>query len=924
MQQNLVDDPANLRGERVRLARSREPLAVDTGAAAVAQSLRKLGTRASLMLIVAHPDDEDGGMLTYESRGHGVRTAMLTLNRGEGGQNVMTGDFNDALGLLRTEELLAADKVMGVDQLFGTEVDFGFSKTIEESFAQWGHERVLYDAVRAVRLYRPLVVAAVFVGGVTDGHGQHQVSGEIAQEVFTAAADPKIFPEMGLPAWTVEKVYARVPLNAVRPEGLFDYATGKYAPARFYNYVTKQWSETVPSTNVVVHEGDFDAVLGRTDIQQARSGLALQKTQNGGNMRDPGAGAFDVAYHRYGSRVADGEKEQSFFDGVDVSLAGIASLAPGAGGYLPMGLARLRGIVTQATKQFSAERPGASAPLLRDGLRETRVLLAQVEAASLPAGQKQSVLHELRVKEVQWNDALVEALGLRLVPEAASGGAYVAGGNRPLTADVTIRNNGGEAVSFVSAEAMVSGLTHPGPRSVQTVVQVQTAPGRRIGAGEVLRKTLEFPAPTVPTEPYFHRPDVEQPFYDIAPVDAALRNAPLTPPPASVLVTMEYGGERLMLAAPVWAAEMKAAETPSASAAVEAVPQVRVALAPQAGVVPKGEASFALTAMVASETDAAASGALSLMLPRGWTATPATVDFSLNAASGPKQVVFTVHPAAGSKGNETIFAVARTGGKEYRTGYRVAGYAGLPPINTYAPAQYRTSVAAVGIAPGLRVAYLPGTGDAVEESLASLGVHATTLTVADLLSGRLKGFDALVLGVRAYAAHRDLATATPALMAFAQAGGVVIVQYQTAEYRANDAPYPLSMAGGGEKVVEEHAPVELTGTSPVLQQPNVLSAADFAGWVEERGHGFMGTWDERYTAPTETHDAGQDPQRGGLLVAQVGKGYYVYCAFALYRQLPEGVVGAYRIFANMLSLGHMGEAMAHGAPPHVPTVGTAR
>ena len=189
LRQSMAEDPANLKGEREVAAEGPDGLAERGRAAELEQSLRRLRTRASLMMIVAHPDDEDGGMLTYESRGMGARVGMLTLTRGEGGQNVVTGDFNDALGLVRTRELLAADRVMGVDQMFGTEVDFGFSKTKEEAFQQWGHERVLYDAVRAVRLYRPLVITAVFLGAASDGHGQHQVSGEIAQEVFRAAAD---------------------------------------------------------------------------------------------------------------------------------------------------------------------------------------------------------------------------------------------------------------------------------------------------------------------------------------------------------------------------------------------------------------------------------------------------------------------------------------------------------------------------------------------------------------------------------------------------------------------------------------------------------------------------------------------------------------------------------------------------------------
>ena len=208
-------DPANLAGERVRASVTEDPIPVNKGALALEQSLVKLRTRASLMMIVAHPDDEDGGMLTYESRGQGARVAMLTLTRGEGGQNLMSGDFDDALGLVRTQELLAADRYMGVDQMFGTEVDFGFSKTKEEALAKWTHERVLYDAVRAVRLFRPLVVTSVFAGGLTDGHGQHQVSGEMAQEVFDAAGDPKVFPEMGLEPWLPLKVYARTPFSRV-------------------------------------------------------------------------------------------------------------------------------------------------------------------------------------------------------------------------------------------------------------------------------------------------------------------------------------------------------------------------------------------------------------------------------------------------------------------------------------------------------------------------------------------------------------------------------------------------------------------------------------------------------------------------------------------------------------------------------------
>ncbi len=308
-----------------------QPLRVDRGTPALQQSLRKLATRSSLMLIVAHPDDEDGGMLTYESRGQGARVALLTLNRGEGGQNIMSNDLWDALALVRTQELLAADRRYGVDQYFTRVADFGFSKTLDEALSVWGHDRVLYDVVRAVRLNRPLVLAAVFVGGITDGHGQHQVSGEMAQEVFKAAGDPNVFPDQikaGLLPWTPLKVYARVPSFSISPKGMYDYATGKWAPVRFYDYVAGKSIDAVPTTTLNIPEGAYDPALGGSYIQLAREGLGQQKSQNGGTGI-PLPGVFNVPYHRYGSRVKSPDKEQSFFDGIDISLAGIASLAPG-------------------------------------------------------------------------------------------------------------------------------------------------------------------------------------------------------------------------------------------------------------------------------------------------------------------------------------------------------------------------------------------------------------------------------------------------------------------------------------------------------------------------------------------------------------------------------------------------------------------
>ena len=229
------------------------PLPEDRGQADLEQTLKRLSTTASVFYIVAHPDDEDGALLTWLSRGMGARVTLFTLTRGEGGQNAMTGDTYDALGLIRTNELLKANEYIGAKQLWGTEADFGFSKTQAESFAQWGHDRVLYDAVLAVRQTRPQIIVATFVGGVSDGHGQHQVSGEIAQEAFKAAGDPKVFPEQlkdGLQPWQPLAVYSRAPFARITSQGIFDYATGKWAPAHFHNYITGEWTDLSPPTQL--------------------------------------------------------------------------------------------------------------------------------------------------------------------------------------------------------------------------------------------------------------------------------------------------------------------------------------------------------------------------------------------------------------------------------------------------------------------------------------------------------------------------------------------------------------------------------------------------------------------------------------------------------------------------------------------------
>ncbi len=890
-----------------------QPLRVDRGSAALQQSLRKLATRASLMMIVAHPDDEDGGMLTYESRGQGARVALLTLNRGEGGQNIMSNDLEDQLALVRTQELLAAGRRYGVDQYFTRVCDFGFSKTLEEALAVWGKERVLYDVVRAVRLNRPLVLTAVFVGGITDGHGQHQVSGEMEQEVFKAAGDPAVFPDQikaGLLPWNPLKVYARVPTFSITPKGMYDYATGKWAPVRFFDYVSGKWTNAVPTTNVTIHEGAYDPALGSSYIQLGREGLGQQKSQNGGTGI-PLAGPFDVPYHRYGSRVPTTDAERSYFDGIDTSIAGIATLAPGQHPFLTTGLQQIAATVAQATHAYNPAAPAKLAPLLAAGLKQTQLLIQKVTASDLSAEQKYNVLHELDVKEAQFNSALVESLGVTLTAVVAP--ANPDHGRSPFAVDA--QDTFQTAVPGQSF-AVTTYLANPSA----VPLRIKNVSVRATGAGDWhitasapppstlqpnQRLTADFkvsaPLDAQVTKACFHRKDVEQPYYDLDSVDCL--NQPLPPYPLEAWLEFTVEGVTVRSAQAVQTVQ-RVVGPGGVYGPLLIAPAVSVATTTTAGIIPlHGDQEKTATVNVRLLTNVKASGEVHLDLPPGWQSSPQSVPFAAHKERDEQILTFAVTPKNLAAANYSLTPVASYQGHTYAQGYETVGYAGLRPYNYYQPAPYKLVGVDVKMAPDLKVAYVMGTGDEVPQALESLGVNAHLLQAADINEGNLSAYDVIVLGIRAYAARPELAASNGRLLDYVKQGGVLIVQYNTVEYEHNYGPYPISLSRDPEKVVDEGAGVQLLQpSSPLLSWPNHITAADFHGWVEEFGHSFMHSWDPHYQALTETHDPGQDEQKGGLLYARYGKGAYVYVAYALYRQLPEGVPGAYRLFANLLSL----------------------
>ncbi|HEY0307402.1 MAG TPA: PIG-L family deacetylase [Acidobacteriaceae bacterium] len=891
------------------------PLPVDRGSAAVYQSLQRLHTRGSLILIVAHPDDEDSGMLAYESRDQGTDTTLLTLNRGEGGQNVMSSDYWDQLGLLRTQELLAAGNYFGVHQAFTRVADFGFSKSLDEALKTWGHDRVLYDVVRQVRITRPLIVTSVFAGNVSDGHGHHQTAGVMAQEVFNAAADPNVFPDQikaGLLPWAPLKVYARVPFARVTEKGIYDYATGHWeTPVRYKNYTNNTWIEGVPSATVNIPEGKYNPLLGRSYLTLAREGLAEQKSQNGG-ISIPAPRPFDSPYHLYASRVTSAlpAHEESFFDGIDTSLPAIADYAPAAQrAPWKTRLTTLNATVESATTAFNATQPDAIAPQLAEGLAQTNTLLADIAASKLPADAKYNMTHELLIKQQQFNDALGQSLGLSLLATVSGGtpgrslfgdtsaqpGAQTVIAGQKFTVNLHLADQGAQPIDITSTQL----VSHAGSGWTFTPtapVKPSLAPGS--AADQLISVTV--PANAEITRPYFSRPSLEQPYYDLDnPSDLGL---PTTPYPLSAELRYTYRGVPAHLEGVVQTIHRYVGPGPLPEPLLVA-PAISVTVTPHAGVIPVTNASLHLQVTVRSSVKGPAKGTLHLDLPSGWHSKPESASFAVASDGDEESISFDVMPASVKTQPYTITAVAEYNGQQFKQGFTTTGYPGIRPYPSYRPASYRTTGVDLKIAPGLKVAYINGTGDEVASSLQDLGINVTFLSAQDIATGDLSVYDAIVLGIRSYTARPELKTSNNRLLEYVKNGGTVIVQYQAPEYDHNYGPYPLSVSDDPEKVVQEDSKVTLATNDPVLSWPNKITTADFDGWVEERGHGYARTWDAKYISPTEMHDTDQDPQKGGLLYAKYGKGTYVYLSFAFFREMPEGVPGSFRIMANLLSIG---------------------
>jgi LmbE family N-acetylglucosaminyl deacetylase len=781
----------------------------------ILQELRAFREMGSVLYIAAHPDDENTQLITYLARGRNYRTAYLSLTRGDGGQNVLGPEFGEQLGVIRTQELLAARRLDGGQQFFTRAIDFGFSKDSRETLRIWDRQQVVADIVRVIRTFRPDVIITRFSPQPGGTHGHHTASAVLALEAFNLAGDTNAFPEQ----------------------------LGELAPWQPKRILMNSRGGGADSLQIEVSGND--PVIGESFATIAGRSRSMHRTQGFGNFGGGGGGPRSDSFQLLAGEPATGD----ILDGVDTSWS-----------RLPGG-AEVGKLAEEVIAQFNAQDPAASLP----ALLKLRRLLTQLSADRVVDEKRKRLDHILQA-----------CLGLEVetaIPQAeVVPGEFLQLHHRAsVHADVPVRWVG------VRYPAIKREVTSP-------IALSPNQPASRDSA-----QTL--PAGTPLSQPYWLREEPSIGMFRVA--DATLIGRPENPPAFPVEQLFEVGGQTLVIAD-----EPVQAET---HRRLQVVPPVALRFVSDVSLFAPGSSRPVEIEITAFRSNSI--GTLKFDASAGWKTAPATQSFSLADVGRTERFTFTVtapaQPAAASIG-----ASAQIGGATFGNQRIEIRYKHVPPQLLQPPARFKAISLDLAIH-GKAVGYLPGAGDSVAAGIAQMGYRVTTLTGADLTTNRLKDFDAVVIGIRAFNVRTDLVSQLPALFAFVAEGGNVIVQYNRpgGDLKTEQlAPYRLRLSQ--ERVTDENAAITfLAANHPALNTPNKITSADFEGWVQERGVYFPNQWDEHFTPILACNDEGESPKSGALLIAQYGKGYFVYTGLAFFRQLPAGVPGAYRLFANLVSLG---------------------
>ncbi len=796
--------------------------------AAIYQSLQKLNTVGSVLYVAAHPDDENTRLLGYLANEKKLRTAYLSLTRGDGGQNLIGKEQGEALGLIRTQELLATRRTDGAEQFFTRANDFGFSKNPEETFGFWNKDSILADVVWTIRQFKPDVIICRFPTTGEGGHGHHTASAILAVEAFDAAADPNRFPEQ------------------------LKYVTTWQAKRIFWNTFNFGGTNTTSPDQLKIDVGVYNKLLGKSYGEIAAESRSMHKSQGFGSARQRGSNL------EYFKQLKGDNAKADLFEGVDQTWNRFPNTSA------------IQALITKCLASYNLQNPEL---ILTD-------LVALHKAISAWPTENTDIAYWKKQKLAEVEALIISCSGLWLEANTTDYSA-TPGSDVSITAQIIARNN---------VEVLLDNISFPG---------FDTTTSLKLKTEEFYSfKHVSTLTAIEPNNPYWLKDKHGIGLYVVP--SLALRGTPENISNTTVVFNLTILGLKLKLEKPL---VYKTTDPVKGEIyrPFEILPPATVNLS-EKSVVFTDEKPKTIQLTVKADK-ANVSGTIKLTTSEGWTATIANPNFTLTEKGAE-----TIIEASITKGKTAVDGIITASllidGVEYKKAIKRIDYDHIP--NQFILTDAEARLVNVDLKKGgLNIGYIPGAGDDVATALKQAGYNVTILTDDLLTNADLSKYNAIVSGVRAYNTNDRLQVHYTKLMDYVKNGGNLIVQYNTnnriGPLVAKIGPYPFTISR--DRVTDETAEVKFTNpTHPALNLPNKITSKDFDGWVQERGIYFATETDKNYETILSIQDPKEKASDGSLIISKYGKGNFVYTGLVFFRELPAGVPGSYRLFANLLAL----------------------
>lgn len=788
-------------------------------------AIKKLNVLGSVLYIAAHPDDENTAVLSFFSSGKLFRTGYLSLTRGDGGQNLIGSEQGDLLGLIRTNELLEARKIDGAEQFFTRAIDFGYSKSPEETFTIWDKQKLLFDVVWVIRKFKPDIIITRFPSNGDGGHGHHTASAILAEEAFNLAGDSNKFPEQlrYVGVWQPKRLYwnAWTPLLENRKDDLSKF--------------------------ISIDLGDFNKLLGKSYSEISALSRTLHKSQGFGAS---GRRGETLNYFSY---VLGSKANKELTDSIDLTWSRVD------------GAEKVRKLLSEAEKNFNADDPSKSLPVLVEAYKELELLPS-------------SYWKEVKLNELK--SVIRSCAGIWF--ECISSDKSAALGDQiDLTSGVVNRSSYPISLKNIKFNFLDSTST----------INKELTTGKFISQNIKVNLTGNLKL----TNPYWLELSHEAGLYEVK--DVTLTGAADFRNELKCQFTLVINDVELSYETPIYFRWTDPVDGEKYSP-FNLSPPVFIRLKDKTVIFPNQQNKEIKFTLINHTKNV--HGDVKLIVPKDWKVEPSILSFNFKNTNEEKELSFRINPPKQNSTAVLSFEINTNNGSSDREIVQL-NYKHILP-QTYFP-KAEIKLVKVDLPRKINsVGYLIGAGDDIPEYLKQIGYKVKMLTDDDLELSNLNNFDAIVTGIRAYNTRDKLHSFNSNLINYVESGGTLIVQYNNNRELVTDQIGPFPFTISRDRVTEENSAVSFVNPNhQLLNFPNKIIPADFDGWVQERGLYFADKWDTKYETVIGCNDKGESFKEGGLLAAKFGKGVFIYTGYSFFRQLPEGVPGAYKLFVNLLS-----------------------